>query len=71
MVTTTNAQTGYQSLTVPCDNEQGTFIIERLQGTRISIRIGKTALFMTYAEAVRVAECMTELMGDSKLLVRR
>ena len=71
MATTTNAQTGYQSLTVPCDNEQGTFIIERLQCTRISIRIGKTALFMTYAEADRVAEAMTELMNGTKSPVRR
>lgn len=70
MTSIKNAQTGYQAIPIPCDDEQSAFLIERLQGPRISIRIGKTALFLTFAEATRVAECMTELMGASKPTVQ-
>lgn len=55
---------GYCSITVPCDNEQGAFIVERLNGTRIAIRIGKLAIFLTFAEAWQVAEAMDVLMGS-------
>jgi len=60
---TTKPEQGYQSITVPCDNDQGAFIIERLNGKRIAIRIGKLAVFLTYNEAARVGEAMTGLIG--------
>lgn len=60
---TMKPETGYRSVTVPCDDEQGAFIIERLNGTRIAIRIGKLVVFLTYTEAGKVAEAMTGLMG--------
>lgn len=60
---TTKAQTGYLAITIPCDNEQGAFIVERLHGVRIAVRIGKTVLFMTYPEAVQVAAAVASLMG--------
>ncbi len=63
MANTTNALTGYCSFTVPCDNEQTAFLIERLKGTRISIRIGKTALFLSLTEAAQVVEAITSLMS--------
>ncbi|MBK8571726.1 MAG: hypothetical protein IPN91_03580 [Holophagaceae bacterium] len=63
MANTTNALTGYQSITVHCDNEQAAFLIERLNGTRISIRIGKTALFLSIAEAAQVVEAITSLIS--------
>ena len=68
---TMKPDTGYHSIAIPCDNEQGAFLIERLNGTRIAIRIGKIALFLNYAEAARVAEAMTELMNGTKSTVRR
>lgn len=70
MANSTNAQTGYCSITVPCDDEQGAFLLERLNGTRIAIRIGKIALFLTYAEAAEVIESITSLMGVPKPMVR-
>jgi hypothetical protein len=54
---------GYLSITVPCENNQTSFIIERLNGTRIAIRVGKLVVFFTYSEATKVASAMLSLMG--------
>jgi hypothetical protein len=60
---TTKPEQGYLSITVPCENNQTAFIIERLNGTRIAIRVGKLVVFFTYSEAAKVAGAMLSLMG--------
>ena len=61
---------GYQNITVPCVNGQGAFLLERLNGTRIAIRIGKLVLFFNYAEAEKIAKGIALLMNSESTVGR-
>lgn len=60
----TQPDSGYCRITVPCGNERGEFVLERVNANRIKIRIGKRALFLTFDEADRVADVLYVLMGS-------
>jgi len=63
---------GYENISIHADNGQGCFLIERLPcpgGNRISIRVGKVAVYFAANEAVQVVEAIDALLGghDSKV----
>lgn len=69
----TKPDTGYQSITIPADNQRGCFVFERLQalhGTRIAIRVGKIAIFFSNNEAAQAVEAISKLLGGARPGVR-
>ena len=68
-----NAQMGYQCTTVPADNQQGCYTIERLpsaDGLRFAIRIGKLAIYFSRNECAQMVEAITKLGGGGNPPVR-
>jgi rRNA processing protein Krr1/Pno1 len=54
---------GYKCIIVPAENGRGSYIIERLIGQRISIKVGKISIYGNFSEAAEIAEAINELVG--------